>query len=76
MKDVDVWHGDEAKYQKEAIGMPDMVVEGEEPKSLPGMMVKGKQQTQEKPMSWTQFRNFYATRFHLPLYEVSGPHVA
>lgn len=71
MTDLDLWHADEQRYQREAIGLPEKPVEGEEPKTLPGMFVKGKNQVQEKPMAWTTFRNFYVMRFHNPLLDVS-----
>lgn len=38
---------------------------------LPGMMVTTKSSTKQVPMSWSQFRGYYAARFHTPLCNVS-----
>jgi THO complex subunit 2 len=70
MTDLDAWHADEDRYRREAIGRPDGAAE-DDSKCLPGMLVKGKNQEHERPMTWSTFRNFYAARFHTPMLEVS-----
>ena len=71
MSDLDAWHADEDRYRREAIGRPDGAAD-DDSKCLPGMLVKGKNQEHERPMTWSTFRNFYAARFHTPMLEVSS----
>ncbi len=52
MVDLDAWHQDENLYNKEALG-------GTE-NPLPGMLFRAKPKESMKPMSWLNFRNFYA----------------
>ncbi|KAI9637923.1 transcription factor/nuclear export subunit protein 2-domain-containing protein [Dioszegia hungarica] len=68
MSDLDAWHADEDRYRREAIGRPDGAAD-DDSKCLPGMLVKGKNQEHERPMTWSTFRNFYAARFHTPMLE-------
>lgn len=38
---------------------------------LPGMLVTTKSSQKQIPMTWSQYRAFYAQKFHTPLCEVS-----
>lgn len=60
MADLDAWHRDEARYKREALGVSDQTTNGEEQRPLPGMMFKSAVGADNAPMSWKQFRNFYA----------------
>lgn len=74
MSDLDAWHANEEQFTREAIGDTNKTVEGEgegEENSLPGLMIKIKNQNVEKPMAWPVFRNYYVMRFHNPMAEVS-----
>ena len=59
MADLDAWHQDELRYKREALGVSDEPSEGEK-RQLPGMMFRPKPNSELVPMSWQQFRNFYA----------------
>ncbi|WVR05355.1 hypothetical protein IAU60_002369 [Kwoniella sp. DSM 27419] len=60
MTDLDAWHRDEKTYRREALGIPDNLPEGEEPKTLPGMLFRSKPGADWAPMGWQDFRTFYA----------------
>ena len=64
MVDLDAWHSDEARYKREALGLPDTLPEAEVPKLLPGMMFKARAGAELSPMNWQQFRNFFAKCHH------------
>ena len=77
MADLDVWHQDESRYNREALGISDQAMEDAEQKQLPGMMFRPKSNAVMNPMSWLQFRNFYAkchntlttVRLHYKIYQ-------
>ncbi|WWD16138.1 hypothetical protein CI109_100563 [Kwoniella shandongensis] len=57
LTDLDAWHQDEQKYRKEALGLST----GDEAETpLPGMLFRPKAGDDMRPMSWQEFRNFYA----------------
>jgi len=63
LADLNTWHKDEKEYQKSAIGNTDNG-------HLPGMECRLKTDSPRTPMTWNQFRNFYA-KVHNCLYDVS-----
>jgi THO complex subunit 2 len=60
MADLDAWHQDESHYKREALGISEDAAEGQAQRQLPGMMFRPKPTSDLVPMSWQQFRNFYA----------------
>lgn len=71
MADLDAWHQDESRYKREGLGVTDPHGGGESPKQVPGMMFRPKPTSDMVPMSWQQFRNFYA-KCHNTLAKVCG----
>ncbi|KAK8869600.1 hypothetical protein IAR55_000167 [Kwoniella newhampshirensis] len=57
LTDLDGWHQDEQKYRKEALGFTGSD-DGATP--LPGMLFRPRAGDDMRPMSWQEFRNFYA----------------
>jgi THO complex subunit 2 len=73
MADLDVWHSSQDRYNREALGI-DLDVKKEEGKAaghtLPGMLFRARAGAEMTPMTWEQFRNFYA-KCHNALSNVS-----
>jgi hypothetical protein len=63
MMDLDGWHADESRYNREALGKPEKSAEGQKPAELlPGMLFRLRAGMPLKHMTWGQFRMFYAKR--------------
>lgn len=72
MADLDAWHRDEALFKREALGLSKDAEADSEKKPLPGMVFRTRTGDEPQPMSWVQFRNFYA-KCHTNLTKVSSP---